>query len=141
MSTCVSRVQNAEAVCSLLNVRFSSGLAALTSTKIRLKLMNSNLTDFQRVRCLYYTKKEDIQEFSCIQHSTPSAIKCCTDYRSFSLDREENPADFSPYPTNGTTFESLVFPSITEGVCVNFPCISVVALVFVFLSNLAMVLL
>jgi hypothetical protein len=57
------------------------------------------------------------------------------------LDREENPAVFSPYLTNGTIFERLVFSSTREGVCVNFPGIPAVALVFVFLSNLAMVLL
>jgi len=60
---------------------------------------------------------------------------------SFSSDRDENPAEFSPYPTNGTIFERLVFPIITEGVCMNFPGIPAVALVFVFLPNLAMVLL
>lgn len=115
-----------------------------TSTKIRMKFMSSNLTDFQRVCvcCLYYTKREDIlRSIPVFQHSTTQAVKCCTDYRSFSLDREENPAEFSPYATNGTIFECLVFLSITEGVCVNFSSIPAVALVFVFLSNLAVVLL
>lgn len=142
MFTSVPWVQNAEAeVYSLLNVRFSSGLAALTSKKIRLKLMSSNLNDFQRVCCLYYTKREDIlRSVPVFQHSTPQAVKCCTDYRSFSLDREENPAEFSPYPTNGTIFERLVFPIITEGVCVNFPGIPAVALIFLFLSSLVVVL-
>ena len=55
MSTFVPTVQNAEVeVYLLLNVRFSSGLAALTSKKIILNLMSSNLTDFQRTRFLYY---------------------------------------------------------------------------------------
>jgi len=61
MSTYVPRVQNADAeIYSLFNVRFSPRLAALTSTKIRFNLTNSNLADFQRVFCAYYTKREDI---------------------------------------------------------------------------------
>jgi hypothetical protein len=73
MSASVPRVQNAEAeVYSLLNVRVSTGLAALTSTKIKLNLVSSNLTDFQKVCCLYYTKREDILTSVLVfQHSTP----------------------------------------------------------------------
>lgn len=145
MSTCVSRVQNAEAACSLLNVRFSSGLAALISTKIRLNLMNSNLTNFQTVCCLYYMKRADILRSFPVPNTAHSRLlsavqitghcfgpwrKSCRFFplsyqrhyiRAFSFPQYNRRClcEFPVYPSSGVSL-CFLFQS-GDGVTVNFP--------------------
>ena len=64
MAFSVASVQNVAP-----NVRFASALAALTATEMWLSLISSNVTDFQRVCFLCYTKREDV--LRSVSHTVP----------------------------------------------------------------------